>query len=69
MPAYNKRFCEMAVEVLAQIVVHGKTDGRNPNCSSVEPPLRKAAGRCMQTSESVVDNDRDQLIVKYILTT
>jgi len=44
MPAYNKRFCEMAVEVVAQIVVLGITVGRNPNCSAVDPPLRKAAG-------------------------
>ena len=44
MPADNKRFCEMAAEVLARILVLGKTDSRNPNCSAVEPPLRKAAG-------------------------
>ena len=43
--ASNKRFCEMAVAVLARILVLGITDGRNPNCSAVEPPLRKAAGR------------------------
>ena len=44
MPAYNKRFCEMAVEVLVRIVVLGITVGRNPNCGWGEPPLRKAAG-------------------------
>ena len=44
MPAHNKRLCEMAAEVVAQIVVLGKTVGRNPNCSAVEPPLCKAAG-------------------------
>ena len=35
----------MAIEVVAQIVVLVITDGRNPNCSAVDPPLRKAAGR------------------------
>ena len=44
MPAHNKRFCEMAVEVLARIMVLGITDGRNPSGGAVEPPLRKAAG-------------------------
>ena len=44
MPASNKRFCEMAVELLAQMVVLWITFGRNPNCNAVDPPLRKAAG-------------------------
>jgi hypothetical protein len=53
MPAYNKRFCEMAVEVVAQILVRGITDSDSPNCSAVEPPLRKAAGRCTQAAATV----------------
>ena len=53
MPAGNKRFCEMAAEVVARILVLWITDGRNPNCSAVEPLLRKAAGRCRQYGQSV----------------
>ena len=56
----------MAAEVVAQIVVHGKTVSRNPNCSAVEPPLRKAAGRCRQCGESVVDKDVKTTEREYI---
>ena len=37
-------FACMAVAVLTRILELGITIGRNPNCSAVEPPLRKAAG-------------------------
>jgi len=47
----------MAVEVLARIVVLGKTVGRTPNFGAVEPPLRKAAGTLAASGESAVDND------------
>ena len=55
MPADNKRFCEMAVEVLARIAVLGITGGCSPNCGAVEPPLRKAAGRYLQADNSALD--------------
>ena len=42
----------MAVEVLARILVHGITVGRNTNFGAVEPPLRKAAGRYLQAADS-----------------
>jgi hypothetical protein len=54
MPAANKRFCEMAVKVHARILVLGITVGRCPNFGWVEPPLRKAAGRCRQAAESAM---------------
>jgi hypothetical protein len=57
MPADNNRFCEMAVEVVAQILVLGITDGDSPNCSAVEPPLRKAAGRYVQCGGSDIGKE------------
>ena len=61
MAADNKRFCEMAVEVVAQMAVRGITDADSPNCSAVEPPLRKAAG----TLEATERGD-DTTITKII---
>ena len=52
MPAGNKRFCKMAVEVLARMVVLGITFGRSPDCGWVEPPLRQYAGRYLQAGDS-----------------
>ena len=48
----------MAAEVVSQIVVLGKTVGRNPNCSAVEPPLRKAAGRYMQAGDDRASDNK-----------
>ena len=55
-----KRFCKMAAEVLARIVVQGKTDGRNPNGSAFAPPLRKAVG-----TKNVFMSQKKRLRGKY----
>ena len=63
LAAANKRFCEMAAEVFARIVVLGKTVGRNPNFGAVEPPLRKAAGTlCVMRGQRVTYTERSKEI-------
>ena len=51
----------MAVEVVAQIVVLGITVGRNPNCSAVDPPLRKAAGTLCASGREYGRESREEL--------
>ena len=44
MPAYNKRFGEMAAGVIAQAEVIWQTVSDSPNGVQLNPPLRQAAG-------------------------
>ena len=44
MPACNKRFGEIGVEVIVRISVCPLTGGDSPNCVQLTPQLRQAAG-------------------------
>ena len=47
--AYNKRFGEIGVKVIARISVRPLTVSDNPNGVQLIPNFAKPPGRCMQT--------------------
>ena len=51
MPASNKRFGEIGVEVIAQILLRPLTVGDSPNSVQSSPNFAKPPGRCMQGVE------------------
>jgi hypothetical protein len=45
MPADNKRFGEIGVEVIARILLHPLAVGDSPNCVQLSPNFAKPQGR------------------------
>jgi hypothetical protein len=59
MPADNKRFGEIGVEVIIRILLRSLTVCVSPNCVQSIPNFAKPPGRCTQAAEAEVQKNTD----------
>jgi hypothetical protein len=59
MPAYNKRFSEIGVEVITRILLRPLTGSDSPNCVRLSPNFAKPPGRYMQAAEARMAKETD----------